>query len=355
MLLQKANARSAALRWGVPMVLVAVIAVIVGLVLAPAGGSARGTLPPGTLAAPGPDLPVLTSAGPTASAGDLGDPAVLTVPGGVDGPAHYVVFGTGDWPFNVPTASSTDLKTWHRGPDAMPVVPAWSSDDPTHSHIWAPAVRRIDHRWMMYVTVPDRASGRQCIAVTASAKPEGPYSDALGRPLVCQRTLGGSIDASVVITSSGPTLLWKSDGNCCHLPATLWSQPLAADGLSLEATPHALLSADEPWQQGVMEEPAAVADSSGGWWLFYSGGFYNGPRYAIGVASCRTLAGPCTERSKMPYAASLPGQRSPGGLETFVDLDGRLRVVFDTWTRPLGPDGNYHCCRAIDLATVAKT
>ena len=143
--------------------------------------------------------------------------------------------------------------------------------------------------------------------------------------------------------------------NCCRLPATLWSQPLASDGLALTGSAHALLSADDPWQQGVIEEPAAVPRSSGGWWLFYSGGFYNGPRYAIGVASCRTLAGPCTDVSKKPYAASLPGQRSPGGLETFVDLEGHLRVVFDTWTRPLAPDGSYHCCRAIDLATITQT
>ena len=355
MLLQRTNPRSAALRWGVPAVLLAVMALILGLALAPAGGSARRVLPTGTLAAPGPELPVLTSAGPTPSAGDLGDPSVLTVPAGVDGPARYVVFGTGDWPFNVPTAISTDLRTWHRGADAMPVVPTWSADDPTHSHVWAPAVRRVGSRWLMYVTVPDRSSGRQCIAVTASAKPEGPYSDALGHPLVCQRTLGGSIDASVVMASTGLTMLWKSDGNCCHLPATLWSEELSPDGLALSGTAHALLSADEPWQQGVMEEPAAVAKSDGGFWLFYSGGFYNGPRYAIGVASCKSLAGPCTERSKTPYAASLPGQRSPGGLETFVDLQGHLRVVFDTWTRPLGADGNYHCCRAIDLATVTRT
>lgn len=349
------KARSPALRWAVPLTLISVVALVVGLVVIPAGGSAARALPVGTLAAPAPGLPVLTSAAPTPSAGDLGDPAILTVPAGVDGPARYLVFGTGDWPYNVPTAVSTDLKTWHRVGDALPVVPAWSATDKFHSHIWAPAVRRIGNRWLMYITVPDRKSGRQCIAVTSSSHPEGPYSDALGSPLVCQSARGGSIDASVVVAASGDTLLWKSDGNCCHLPATLWSQSLSPDGLGLTGTAHALLSADEPWQQGVTEEPAAVPNSKGGWWLFYSGGFYNGPRYAIGVASCRTLAGPCTERSKIPYAASLPGQRSPGGLETFVDLQGQLRVVFDTWTRPLGPDGNYHCCRAIDLATVSST
>jgi hypothetical protein len=339
----------------VPIVLLAAIALIVGLALAPAGESARQGPAPGTIAAPTSALPVLTSAGPTPSAGDLGDPSVLTVPAGNGGPARYIVFGTGDWPYNVPTAVSTDLKTWHRVGDAMPIVPRWSATDKFHSHIWAPAVRRIGNRWLMYVTVPDRASHRQCIAVTESKKPEGPYADALGHPLVCQSALGGSIDASVVVTSTGPTLLWKSDGNCCHLPATLWSQTLRADGLAVTGTPHSLLQADEKWQQGVMEEPAAIPNSAGGWWLFYSGGFYNGPGYAIGIASCRTLSGPCEERSKSPYAASVPGQRSPGGLETFVDLQGRLRVVFDTWTRPPDANGHYDCCRAIDLATVTNT
>jgi hypothetical protein len=354
-LLHRLNVRPPALRWGVAVALVAVIAVVLAVALAPSGGTTRPAPAAGTIAAPTDALPVLTSAGPTPSAGDLGDPSVLTVPEGEAGSARYVVFGTGDWPYNVPTAVSSDLKTWHRVGDALPVVPRWSATDRFHSHIWAPAVRRVGSRWLMYVTVPDRASHRQCIAVASSSTPEGPYADAIGHPLVCQSALGGSIDASVVTTGSAPTLLWKSDGNCCHLPATLWSQTLRADGLAVLGTPHPLLSADEKWQQGVMEEPAAIPDSAGGWWLFYSGGFYNGPGYAIGIASCRTLAGPCQERSESPYAASVPGQRSPGGLETFVDLQGRLRVVFDTWTRPPGADGNYHCCRAIDLATVTRT
>src|SRR6185312_3492974 len=60
-------------------------------------------------------LPALTSAGDTPSAGDLGDPAVLTVPSGISGPARYVLFGTNDWPAHVPTATSPDLKTWTPG------------------------------------------------------------------------------------------------------------------------------------------------------------------------------------------------------------------------------------------------
>ncbi len=295
-------------------------------------------------------LPVLTSAGAIDSAGDLGDPAILTVPAGPSGPAHYVLFGTGDWESNVPTATSTDLKTWTPGPDAMPSVPAWSRSDTYHSHIWAPAAARIGGRWLLYVTVPDPVSGRQCLAVTASDRPEGPYRDALGAPLVCQRALGGSIDPSVSVTSGGPVLLWKSDGNCCGLPATIWSQRLRGDGLAVTGTPHALLRDAQPWQQGVVEEPSAVPASAGGWWLFYSGNAFDKPDYSIGVASCRTLDGPCTDLSKTPYRTSVPGQRSPGGLDMFRDVDGQIKVVFDTWTRPPDASGVYRCCRAIDIA-----
>jgi arabinan endo-1,5-alpha-L-arabinosidase len=339
-------------RWFIPVALLAVAALVLGLVYGLGDNSKRTAN--GTIAAAKPQLPKLTSAGATPSAGDLGDPALLTVPAGVSGPARYILFGTGDWPSNVPTAVSTDLKTWTPSADALPTVPTWSATDKYHSHIWAPAVRQVGKRWLLYVTVPDRKSGRQCIAVAASSKPEGPYLDAIGHALVCQAALGGSIDPSVVNTAEGPVLLWKSDGNCCKLPATLWSQSLRADGLGVTGVAHPLLTADQKWQQGVIEEPAAVPKSSGGWWLFYSGGFYNGPSYAIGIASCTNLTSACVDQSPEPYAASLEGQRSPGGLETFFDLEHHLRAVFDTWTRPLDSDGHYHCCRAIDLADLSN-
>jgi len=311
-----------------------------------AGGGHRGAVTPPTSS-----LPVLRSAGQTPSAGDLGDPSLLTVPAGPTGPARYVLFGTGDWPSNVPTALSSDLKSWRPAADALPVVPAWSKTDRYHSRIWAPAVSAVGSRWLLYITVPGRGSGRQCIAVAASDRPEGPYRDAIGHPLVCQSSLGGSIDPAIVRGDAGMTLLWKSDGNCCGLPATLWSQSLRADGLAVTGPAHPLLAASRSWQAGVIEEPAMVPASRGGWWLFYSGGPFDRESYSIGVASCPTLAGPCTDRSAQPYRASVPGQRSPGGLDVFRDLDGRLRDVFDTWTRP-PRDGRYYCCRAIDLAEV---
>jgi hypothetical protein len=331
-----------------PLVLAMVVATLVTACGSGSSGAARGfSVTPA-------ELPVLTSAGPTPSAGDLGDPSLLTVPAGPTGPARYLLFGTGDFSGNVPTATSRNLKSWTPGPDAMPVVPRWSHSDPHHSRIWAPAAITISGRWLLYVVVPESASGRQCLAVVSSSRPEGPYRDAIGHPLVCQRSLGGSIDPSVVKTSGGPVLLWRSVGTCCGSKATIWSQQLGRDGLATLGSAHALLSPDEPWQTGVVEQPAAVPSSHGGWWLFYSGSSFAEPSYSIGVATCPTLQGPCQDASATPLATTRPGQRSPGGLEMFRDLHGMLRAVFDTWTRPPGPDGRYDCCRAIDLATLSN-
>jgi hypothetical protein len=297
------------------------------------------------------DLPTL---GPSTVAydGDVGDPFVLRVdqPGG----SRYIVYGTGDRPARVPTATSNDLVHWQRGPDALPVLPGWAAPDPRNSETWAPAVVHVGDRYLLYVTVPERASGRQCIAVAAADDPLGPYADALGRPLVCQAALGGSIDPSVTSDGKGGfVLVWKSDGNCCGLPARLWEQDLAGDGLTSSGPEHLLLTAGASWQAGVVENPAVLAATGGGWWLFYSGNRFDEVGYATGLAWCPTLRGPCRETADRPFLAGTATQYAPGGLDFFRDAGGRLLAAFATWSRP-PRDGRFRCCRPLDIAPVTR-
>jgi beta-xylosidase len=280
--------------------------------------------------------------------GDLGDPFVLPVPGG-----DYVAFGTGDWPARVPTAHSADLDTWHAGPDAMPDLPAWASPDPKNSLSWAPAVLAPGHGYVLYISLREERTSRECIAATSSATPAGPYHDAIGKPLVCQYDLGGSIDPSIVRDQAGRShLLWKSDGNCCNLPTSVWEQALAPDGLGLVGQPHRLLDAAQPWQGGVIEEPAMVRAGDGGWWLFYSGNRFDSADYATGLAYCQRLEGPCRDTSQRPFPlVTSPGQHSPGGLEVFRGTDGSLWAVYDTWNRP-SRNGRFYCCRSVQMAPI---
>lgn len=277
--------------------------------------------------------------------GDIGDPAVLV------GPAdQYYLFGTNDWPAHVPTARATALTKWQAGPDALPVAPRWAGPDPTGSLTWAPAAVVIGHRYLLYVSVPEARSGRECIAVESSADPAGPYTDAANGPLVCQRDLGGSIDPSVVRDrADGLHLLWKNDGNCCQQPVSLWEQDLTADGLAVVRQPQRLLSADQSWQGGIIENPAMTPASDGGWWLFYSGNAFERAAYGTGLAYCATVRGPCQDTMPGPFLATHGVQFSPGGLETFRDNRGANWVVYAIWNRP-SRNGRYYCCRSVYLA-----
>lgn len=279
---------------------------------------------------------------------DVADPAVLTYGG------RYYVFWTTDWQSNVPAAVSGDRTHWQQLPDALPVLPSWAA--PSISMTWAPAVVAVDGHFVMYVTTEDQATGRQCIAVAVapSQDPAGPYTSAASEPLECQLSLGGSIDPSVVKDAGGLHLLWKNDGNCCNIVSSLWEQDLAPDGLSLVGTAHKLLTADEPWQGGVIEAPAMIRATGAvaGWWLFYSGGSWRSDDYATGLAYCKTVAGPCAEASSHPFLPSSPGLLSPGGLETFTDGSGRTWVAFSSFVQIPSPwhPGHDYDNRVLDLA-----
>jgi beta-xylosidase len=282
---------------------------------------------------------------------DVADPFVLPVPQPSGQSTTYYRFGTTDWQSNVPTATSTDLVVWHASPDAFPVLPSWAAD--SISMTWAPAVIAVGGRYLLYVTTEEASSGRQCISVATSPRPQGPYVDGSTRPFLCQRDLGGSIDPSVVRDAGGGLhLLWKNDGNCCGLATSLWEQDLSSDGLRLTGAAHVLLSAHATWQNGNVEGPAMIAAAGHGWWLFYSGGSWRTSDYATGLAFCPTIQGPCRDVLPRPYLPSTPNQLTPGGLETFRDRKGQMWVAFTTTVRieSRRRPGHYFLNRVLDIA-----
>jgi beta-xylosidase len=272
----------------------------------------------------GETTPTLPQLGPVqqVDTNDVGDPFILTVPHG-----SYVLFGTTNWHSNVPTATSPDLVHWTDIADALPQLPRWAA--PSISMTWAPAVSFVGGRYLMYVTTQEASSGRQCIALAESPTPRGPYVDRSDHPFLCQHTLGGSIDPTVVRGRSGRlSILWKNDGNCCGLPTRIWQQDLSTDGLRLTGSPHQLLSATKPWHQGNVEGPALLPAGDHGWWLFYSAGSWRSADYATGVAYCPSLQGPCHEVLDHPWLPTTATLRTPSGLETLRDHSGHMWVAF---------------------------
>jgi hypothetical protein len=297
---------------------------------------------------------------------DIGDPYIAAVGPGVGGDAGpgYALYWTTDWTANVPTAVSTDLIHWRRVPDALPVLPpwalvvrppgGWSAPAGVSTMTWGPTVHQVGDAWVLYYSTEAAASRRECLGAAYSSSPIGPFVDTSGSPLVCQAALGGDIDPSVVDAGAGHlALVWKNDGNANGTPVGIWEQPLSPDGRSVTGHPVRLLAADQAWEHHIIEGPAMLADSSGGWWLFYSGGTWQSDTYDTGVAWCATVAGPCRQPVDAPLISSRPTAVSPGGLDTFVDHTGHLWASYSAFpSHPADARAAMASPRVLELARV---
>jgi beta-xylosidase len=296
---------------------------------------------------------------------DIGDPYVLPVPAGVVGARPgYVLYWTTDWSANVPAAVSTDLIHWRRIPDALPVLPTWarvlspppfwSSAPGVSTLTWGPTVHEVTGGWVLYYATQDADAGRECLGAAFSTSPLGPFKDTSSAPLVCQAALGGDIDPSIVVSAPGHlALVWKNDGNANGTAVSIWEQPLSANGRYTTGSAVRLISADQTWEHHIIEGPAMLADTQGGWWLFYSGGTWQSDTYDTGVAWCATVAGPCQEPANAPLLASTPSAVSPGGFDTFVNHDGQLWASYSAFpSRPADARAAMASPRVLELAPI---
>lgn len=260
-------------------------------------------------------------------AGDAPDPQAFRV-----GDTWYLVH-TNAGGHNVPVMTSPDLVTWTPAGDALPELPAWADPGKT----WAPEVIALAaDRYVMYPTVADRASGRQCIAAAVATQPAGPYTSQGTGPLICQADLGGSIDASPFRDTDGSLyLLWKNDGNAIGADTWLWAQRLSADGLTLTGEPARLLKQTEAWEGRVVEGPF-LWRRDGRLYLFYAANAYDRADYAEGYAVCETPLGPCVKAAENPILSSRQEASGPGHA-SMVEHDGRTWLLYHAW--PKGAEG----------------
>ena len=278
---------------------------------------------------------------------DVGDPYILPAAAGIGGAPvpGYIMYWTTDWAANVPTAVSTDLVHWQRAADALPLLPVWALVKPppaswsapagVSTMTWGPTVHEVAGGWVLYYSTEDSSTNQECIGAAFAKTPTGPFADPSSVPLRCQASLGGDIDPSIVEPAPGQlALLWKNDGNANGTPVSIWEQPLTRDGMSTMGSAVRLIGADQAWEHNIIEGPAMLADTKGGWWLFYSAGTWQSNTYQTGVAWCATSAGPCSKPSYAPLLTSTPTGVSPGGLDTFIDHHGKLWASYSAFPTP---------------------
>ncbi|MEU5722066.1 family 43 glycosylhydrolase [Micromonospora sp. NPDC047738] len=215
----------------------------------------------------------------------------------------------------VPIARSADLVDWTYVGDAFAPDqrPSWAAPG---AMFWAPDVRRVAGRWVMYVTVTDTTvSGDTfdtAIGAATAPTPAGPWTFA-DAPVVAPRPGGGggylwTIDPSQFTDVDGRNYLYYGS-----YYGGLSVTELSPDGLTAVGTP-TLVAIDNKF------EGSYVLRRDGWYYLFAS------------TANC--CAGPATG-----YSVQVGRARSPRG--PFVDQDGqRLDVSRAGGTPVLTQNGN---------------
>ena len=243
---------------------------------------------------------------------------------------------------NVPMARSDNLRTWsfvraaNGLHDAMPVLPPWAKEGWT----WAPEVLPHGGGYLLYFTAKERSSELQCIGVARSEDPRGPYVSDAAEPLICQRELGGTIDAHAFRDRDERLYLYyKNDGNHPNFrkPTDIFVQRLTPDGLALTGEAVALLRNDRPWEAHVIESPTMTREGDR-YVLFFSAnhfGWEDHQRlspYAMGYARCAGPMGPCVDAPANPILSSYDkpetGCLSGPGHQALFENQGRQYIVF---------------------------
>lgn len=124
--------------------------------------------------------------------------------------------------------STTDMVNWtYLGAPISTATFKWAKQG---DNAWASQAIERNGKWYWYICAEDTTSHLHGIGVAVAYRPEGPYKDALGKPLVPGNW--GYIDPSVFIDDDGQAyLFWGNNG--------LWYAKLNEDMVSLgsEVTP----------------------------------------------------------------------------------------------------------------------
>jgi beta-xylosidase len=199
-------------------------------------------------------------------------------------------------------------------------------------------VVRHGERYLLYFTAREAKSGLQCTGVAVSSDPLGPFVSSAPEPLVCQRDLGGTIDATPYRDTDGQWYLYyKADANAVGKPTDIFVQRLTPDGLSLTGEVVPLLRNDQKWEAHVIESPTMVKQD-GRYVLFYSANHFGWEPhqrlspYAMGYATCEGPMGPCKDSPKNPilysYNDKQAGCLSGPGHQAVFEAAGRQFIVF---------------------------
>jgi arabinan endo-1,5-alpha-L-arabinosidase len=273
---------------------------------------------------------------------------------------HYYLVCTSDFnPDALPIWGSNDLTRWQRIGFVFPTgaQPWWALASPTGRY-WAPALYRIQNRWVVYFAAEYNSAaltlryanhslhppGDMVIGVATASSLGGPWHSELlhyrGEFNGVSReheNYGGVIDPSVV--RDGQTgqlyLFWAEQHS------SIWASKLSPNGLTLDPQIHMVLWTEQGWECRTPHHTCVVEGPEeyyrDGWfYLFYSGASTWTGTYAVGVAVSQTpMQSQFKALTSGPTLASSRRWVGPGGTSApVVGPDGRTYLFYHAETGP---------------------
>jgi arabinoxylan arabinofuranohydrolase len=117
------------------------------------------------------------------------------------------------------------------------------------NNAWAPQC--IERKGKFYIYCPLPTRGRMAIGVAVSDSPTGPFTDAIGKPLI-SRGNGGDYDPTVFIDNDGQAYLyWGGNGPCYYVKLnedmTSVSGDIQVASIDFTGTPREASYTEGPW------------------------------------------------------------------------------------------------------------
>lgn len=250
----------------------------------------------------------------------------------------YWIFPTYSAPYNkqvfLDVFSSKDLVNWkkhERVVDTSAIKWAWRA-------MWAPAIIEKDKKYYLFFAANDIQSDKEKggIGVAVANKPEGPYKDYLGKPLIDKFHNGAQpIDQFVFKDKDGQYYMYYGGWRHCNVAKLKKDftgfEPFADGTIFKEVTP-------EKYVEGPF-----MFIRNGKYYFMWSEGGWTGPDYSVAYAIADAPMGPFKRVDKIlqqnPAIATGAGHHSvlqiPGKDEYYIvyhrrplsEKDGNSRVV----------------------------
>lgn len=223
--------------------------------------------------------------------------------------------------------SSPDLVTWTKHPRVLDKKDvSWA-----RRAMWAPAVMHANGKYYLFFSANDVHEGEVGgIGVATASRPEGPYKDALGKPLINEIVNGAQpIDQFVFRDDGGQYYMYYGGWGHCNVakmsPDLMSIVPFADGSKFREVTP-----------ENYVEGPFMLK-RKGKYYFMWSEGGWGGPDYCVAYAIADSPFGPFRRVGKILQQD--PAVATGAGHHSVIQVPGKDEYYIVYHRRPLTETG----------------